>query len=97
MREIPSDVKYGSNTYFELLKYVLGEVIETAPDNETTNNFLTNLALQIFEQFFKAPNEPRLVFTGSRILEGLLQNLLTIVQKRPTVARYLRHFKEKLI
>jgi hypothetical protein len=79
------------------LKYVLGEVIEMVPDDETTHQFLTNLALQIFEQFFRAPNEPRLVFTGSRILEGLLQNLLTIVQKRPAVGRYLRHLKEKLI
>jgi hypothetical protein len=68
VRGIPSDVKYGSNTYFELLKSVLEKVIEIVPDNETTSNFLNTVALQILEQFFKTANEPRLTFIGSRMI-----------------------------
>lgn len=34
---------------------------------------------------------------ASRNIEGILQCLLIIVQKRLSVARYLRHFREKLV
>jgi hypothetical protein len=56
VQAIPTDVKYASNTYFELLKCILEKSTELVPDTEITTNIYTGIALQLLEQFFKAPN-----------------------------------------
>lgn len=93
---IPAEVKYSSNTYFELLKSVLEKALE-GEDDEQGRAFFTNLALQFLEIFFKSPGEQRQSFSSSRILEGILLNLLVILTKRPAICRALRHFKEELV
>lgn len=65
---IPAEVKYSSNTYFELLKSVLEKAIDTSADSEQSTTFFTNLALQFLEIFFKNPGEQRQSFSSSRIL-----------------------------
>lgn len=53
---IPSDIKFASNTYFELMRCILEKSVELVPDNQHSTEFLTKLALQLLEHLFKAPN-----------------------------------------
>ena len=94
---IPAEVKYSSNTYFELLRSVLEKALDSAPEDEQSTAFFTNLALQFLEIFFKSPGEQRQSFSSSRTLEGILLNLLVIITKRPNICCFLKHFKQELI
>jgi hypothetical protein len=55
------------------------------------------LALQLLELFFKAPSESRSSYGSSKVIEGVLQNVIIIIQKKPNICRFLKHFKDELI
>ena len=56
IENLPTDVKVISNSYYEILKYVMEKTMEILGDNLNANEFFTRLAMNLFEYFLRIPN-----------------------------------------
>lgn len=87
IEDLPKDIKFPSVHYFNLVGLVLERTIVREQNNLEKDDYFNQLAFRLIVKIWETSNEIRGLGIVNRVLLGLLETLLIILQRKPKICR----------